>query len=167
MWYVIWTSTGLEGKALHAVQELHCQNRSFIPRRAIQMKKNGSWVKVEKTLFPGYFFVDTDDVEKLADEVRKIEGFNQILSTEKTFFPLEEKDARFVDKLYNNMNGLFDVSEGIIEGDQIIVTSGPLLGQEALIRKIDRHKRLAYLEFAMFDQTVPVSVGLEIVEKHP
>ena len=165
MWYVIWTSTGLEGKALDAVQEMRCQNRSFIPRRAIQMKKNGTWVRVEKPLFPGYFFVDSDDVEILADEVRKIEGFNQILTTEKTFFPLEEKDARFVDKLYNNMNGLFDCSEGIIEGDRIIVTSGPLIGMEGSIRKIDRHKRLAYLEFTMFDQTVTAAVGLEIVEK--
>ena len=164
MWYVIWTSTGLEGKALAAVRDLNCQNRSFIPRRAIQIKKNGIWERVEKPLFPGYFFVDTDDVEKLSDEVRKIEGFNQILTTEKEFFPLEQKDATFIDKLYNR-EGLFDVSEGIIEGDQIVITSGPLKGQEGSIRKIDRHKRLAYLEFTMFDQVVKVSVGLEIVEK--
>lgn len=165
MWYVIWTSTGLEAKALHAVLDLQCQNRAFVPRRAIQIKRNGNWERVEKPLFPGYFFVDTDDVEKLADEVRKIEGFNQILTTEKAYFPLYEKDATFIDKLYNR-EGLFDVSEGIIEGDKIIVTSGPLMGQEGLIRKIDRHKRLAYLEFAMFDQKIQTSVGLEIVEKY-
>ena len=164
MWYVIWTSTGLEGKALNAVRALPYQNRSFIPRRVIQMKKNGKWETVEKPLFPGYFFVDTEDVEKLAEEVRKIEGFNQILTTEKAYFPLYEKDATFIDKLYNG-KGLFDISEGIIEGDKIVVTSGPLKGQEGMIKKVDRHKRLAYLEFAMFDQTIKVSVGLEIVEK--
>ena len=39
------------------------------------------------------------------------------------------------------------------------------MGQEGLIRKIDRHKRVAYLEFDMFDQVIKGSVGLEIVEK--
>lgn len=166
MWYVIWTSTGQENKAEEAVKDIDVSIRCFVPRRAIQVKRKGNWYREEKPLFPGYFFVDTDDVEKLADEVRKIEGFNQILTTEKAYFPLYEKDATFIEKLYNK-EGLFDISEGYIEGDQIIVTSGPLKGQEGLIRKIDRHKRLAYLEFGMFDQTIKASVGLEIIEKRP
>ena len=70
-----------------------------------------------------------------------------------------------IEDLYGK-KGLFDLSEGIIEGDRIIVTSGPLVGNEGSIRKIDRHKRLAYLEFDMFGQDVKAAVGLEIVEKH-
>lgn len=35
------------------------------------------------------------------------------------------------------------MSEGIIEGDRVIVTRGPLRDLEASIIKIDRHKRLA------------------------
>ena len=141
-------------------------SRSFIPRRVIQIKRKGQWGKVEKPLFPGYFFVDSEDPESLSEKVRNLEGFNQILTTEKKFFPLYEKDAEFIEKLYNK-EGIFDISEGYIEGDQIVVTSGPLKGQEGLIKKIDRHKRIAYLEFDMFDQTIQVSVALEIVEKRP
>ncbi len=57
------------------------------------------------------------------------------------------------------------MSEGVIEGDTVRVTRGPLMGREGLIRKIDRHKRRAYLEVTMFGRTVPASVGLEIVRK--
>ena len=57
------------------------------------------------------------------------------------------------------------MSEGIIEGDQIIVTRGPLCGKEGLIQKIDRHKRKAWLEMKMFGREQRVEVGLEIVEK--
>ncbi len=165
MWYVIWTSTGSEKKALAGISDDPQTKRAFIPRRAVQIKRNGEWVKVEKPLFPGYLFVDTDEVESLADEVRKIEGFNKILTVNKEFCPLYDRDADLIESLYGN-GGLFDVSEGMIEGDRIIVTSGPLKGQEGLIKKIDRHKRLAYLESDMFGQTIRAAVGLEIVEKH-
>ena len=57
------------------------------------------------------------------------------------------------------------MSEGVIEGDTVKVTRGPLMGREGLIRKIDRHKRRAYLEVTMFGRTIPASVGLEIVRK--
>ena len=57
------------------------------------------------------------------------------------------------------------MSTGVIEGDQVIVTEGPLRGYEALISMIDRHKRLAFLEMHMFGRTKIVKVGLEIVSK--
>lgn len=164
MWYVIWTSTGSERKALEAIQSDSLVKRCFIPRRAVQIKKNGQWIRQEKPLFPGYFFVDTDNAEELSDQVRKIEGFNKILTVEKVFCPLPERDAAMIEDLYGK-EGLFDLSEGIIEGDRIIVTSGPLMGNEGTIKRIDRHKRLAYLDFDMFGQNVKAAVGLEIVEK--
>ncbi len=166
MWYVVWTSTGSEEKLAKKVKDMSCQNRCFVPRRIVQIRRKGDWVYAEKDMFPGYFFVDTDDVEELSLELRKIESFSTILTVDKKYSPLIGKDAKQVEELYLN-HGIFDVSKGIIEGDQIIVTSGPLMGQEGLIRKIDRHKRVAYLEFDMFDQVIKGCVGLEIVEKHP
>ena len=61
--------------------------------------------------------------------------------------------------------GSFDLSTGYIEGDKIVITSGPLKGMEGLIRKIDRHKRKAYLKLSFFDREIMTSVGLEITEK--
>jgi len=116
-------------------------------------------------MFPGYFFVDTDDIEELALQLQKVEGFSTVLTVNKKFYPLTGKDADLTEDLYNN-KGIFDVSKGIIEGDEIVITSGPLKGQEGLIKRIDRHKRLACLEFVMFDQVVKGAVGLEIIEKH-
>ena len=58
------------------------------------------------------------------------------------------------------------MSTGVIEGDRVIVTDGPLVGREALISKIDRHKRLAYLDMRMFGRIKTIKVGLEIVRKN-
>ena len=60
---------------------------------------------------------------------------------------------------------IVEMSKGIIENDRVIITSGPLKGNEALIKKIDRHKRRAYLEIEMFGRKVETQVGLEVVEK--
>ena len=47
----------------------------------------------------------------------------------------------------------------------MVVTSGPLRGREAQISKIDRHKRLAWLDMRMFGRNKSIKVGLEIVSK--
>ena len=50
--------------------------------------------------------------------------------------------------------------------DRISITKGPLVHQTALVKKIDRHKRLAYVETTMFGRKLNLKVGLEIVRKH-
>ena len=58
-----------------------------------------------------------------------------------------------------------EMSQGVIEHSQVKVTSGPLQGKEGYIRKIDRHKRKAWLDIEMFGRTQNIQVGLEIVAK--
>ena len=62
---------------------------------------------------------------------------------------------------------MINVSTGIIEGDRVIVTQGPLKDNEYRIKKIDRHKRKALLEIDLFHRTIEMPVGLEIVRKIP
>jgi transcriptional antiterminator NusG len=57
------------------------------------------------------------------------------------------------------------MSKGIIEGDQIIVERGPLKGYEGFIKKIDRHKRIAFIDIELFNTITTIKVGLEIVSK--
>lgn len=49
--------------------------------------------------------------------------------------------------------------------DKVTITDGPLAGKEAMICKINRHKRTATLNVEMFGDKVGVTVGLEVVEK--
>lgn len=57
------------------------------------------------------------------------------------------------------------LSKGHIREGQTYVTQGPLQGKEALIRKIDRHKRLVRLEVPAGEGTQILYVGLEIISK--
>ena len=60
---------------------------------------------------------------------------------------------------------LVEMSSGIIENDRVRILSGPLMGMEGNIRRIDRHKRIAYLEIEMFGRTVEMKVELDIIRK--
>ena len=60
---------------------------------------------------------------------------------------------------------LVAMSTGIIENDQVRILTGPLQGMEGYIRKINRHKRKAWVSIEMFGRSVDMEVGLEIVKK--
>lgn len=55
-------------------------------------------------------------------------------------------------------------SRGTIDNGRTIIDEGPLRGHVDRIKKIDRHKRIAYLDIGLLDQK-QVRVGLEIVRK--
>lgn len=57
------------------------------------------------------------------------------------------------------------MSKGIIKEGIIYVTEGPLIGWEGMIRKIDRHKRIAMLGTGLINDGWKIKAGLEIVSK--
>ena len=58
-----------------------------------------------------------------------------------------------------------DISTAFKEGDSIKVISGALVGSESRIVRINKNRNEAVIEVAMFGTVVPVSVGLDVVEK--
>lgn len=91
-------------------------------------------------------------------------GLTKLLGTGQDVVPLTFGEIRFLQQ-FGKEEQIVEMSKGIIENDKIIVTQGPLKGNEGLIKKIDRHKRKAYLEIEMFGRKVETQVGVEIVEK--
>ena len=169
MWYVIWTTTGREDRCLDFLKRYEdLYDRAFVPKRTLRRKYKQIWRKVELALFPGYLFVETD-----YERLRKISyelifnntSFNIVLATDGDFLPLTEQEEAFIDSVYKK-SGNFDFSVGMIEGDKIKITSGPLMGMEGSISKINRHKRTAYLDLTMFGKKTKIEVGLEIIQKN-
>ena len=138
--------------------------RCFIPYYEEKKKQNGTWNTLQKVLFPGYLFMITEDVEKLFFHLKTIEGMTKLIGTGQDIIPLKEEEITFLQR-FGGEDQIVSMSEGIIEGTQVIITSGPLMGMEGLIKKIDRHKRKAWLDLEMFGRMQQVEVGLEITRK--
>lgn len=166
-WYVMQVRTGTEENIC-----VQCRKdipeaileKCFLPYYEEKRKIRGEWKILKKHLFPGYVFVISNDREQLYMQLKKVIGLTKLIGTGREIIPLTEEEVRFLLR-FAGEEQIVSMSEGIIEGSKVIINSGPLKGMEGYIRKIDRHKRKAYLEIPFFGRTQNIQVGLEIVEK--
>lgn len=166
--YVIQVTGGQEEHTKALVLKLLADVASdcYTPAYECARKVDGAWRRVTKTLFPGYVFVETDDPACLRNQLGEIPAFARLLgASDESFLALTDDEVAWLNAFANLETHVVEMSEGVIEGDRVLVTKGPLRGHEGLIRKVDRHKRLAELEISMFGRDKHVRIGLEIVRK--
>lgn len=166
--YVVQVVGGQEAKAVEMIISLARESVEdcFIPRREVMHRQEGQWQRRLEKLFPAYVFVKTADPEQLRKALRQIPAFTRMLtSAGDTCLPLFADEIAWINATTSADTHVMEMSEGIIEGDRVMVTRGPLKGHEASITRIDRHKRLAWVDMSMFGRSKTIRVGLEIVSK--
>ena len=169
MYYVIWTLTGKENIVRHEIlAQIGQENKEkiHILTRERKQKYRGEWQIQKEKLFPGYLFMDLEasQVESVRQAFRRVTEHAKVLKIGDELFPIHEEEEQLLRRLTGDTTNVA-VSVGVIEGDKIIVREGPLIGMEGMIKRIDRHKRMAVLEVELFNRISEVKVGLEIVEK--
>lgn len=168
-WYVVQVATGKERAICELIERVApggSLEECFSPSFETQMKVKGEWVPATKPLFPGYVIAVTNHIEKLEVVLRQVPEFTRVLSVGETFVPLHEEDQAWIGAFTKKGARTIPMSSGVMEGDRVVVTSGPLVGREALIKSVNRHKSLAFLEFEICGRRVMTKVGLGIVRKH-
>jgi len=167
MWYAIQVLTGQESLTITLIHALIGENYYedlFIPEKELLLQKQGEWKKVKSLMFPGYIFAVTDHAEELFLQLKTVPKLTKLLSVGEEIVPISRWEELLLQEL-TNQNHLAEFSSGFFEGDYLIIEKGPLSGKEALVRKIDRHKRTAMLEVEMFGQKIQIKMGLEVVRK--
>lgn len=166
--YVLQVPGGQERRAEELAQRLPKDviSSCFIPVREVKKRRGGEWKTEQELLFPGYLFVETNEPELASERLRELPLLIRVLAdVGGEFLPLSDDETSWIRSLTTERSHVVEMSEGVIEGDRVIVTQGPLKGREAWITKVDRHKRLAWLDMRMFGRTKSIKVGLEIVSK--
>lgn len=121
----------------------------------------GDWHLEKRILFPKRVFLESRDEKALRNELRQYQG---IVEQKTPLIRIGNQDEAFLRDLCGEKKHL-KMSRGVIQKGDARVTEGPLKGNENRIRKIDRHRRLARLEFAGHELG-NVWAGLEIFEKN-
>lgn len=138
----------------------------FAPKREVMHRKSGQWHHTLERLFPGYVFVQTSAPGQVREALGRVPAFTRMLtSAGDTCLPLTADEVAWINAVTDVDTHVMEMSEGVIEGDRVIVIRGPLKGHEVLIARIDRHKRLAWMDMNMFGRHKTIRVGLEIVSK--
>lgn len=175
MWYVVQVVGGRETSVVRKVQRLvdpSTYNECFVAKREVRKKYHGAWQLRQEVLFPGYVFVDTKTPERFQVELAKVPAMTKLLAggdaegeQGKRFAPLSDDEQALIAAFIGDKTHVMRMSEGVIEGDETVILKGPLMDHIGLVKKIDRHKRLAYLDIPLLGRTVNVKVGLEIIRK--
>ena len=167
-WYVIRTQSRSEEKVRDFFLLNGFDARVFY--REHYYKRNGQVYKSNKLLFSGYVFIITDldalSFDKRVTDLRFKFGqyFRNLKYDDEGTPALSREEKRFLLHLAGE-DDIVEMSEGFIEGDRVIITSGPLSGLESNIVYIDRHKRIAKLMMDFLGTDREVSVPLEIIYK--
>ena len=167
MWYVVQTMAGQEQDCLAVCRAKIAQSlykEMFVPLYIDKMRFRKQWHDVKKVLFPGYFFVDTENIRDVAEELARIDRFTKVLRNAEEIAPIRDEEQKFLQSMMNEAY-VVECSQGMIIGDRVCITEGPLRNHYGFIRKVDRHRREARLEINFFGRLTPVKVGLQIVTK--
>ena len=162
MWCAMITGTGREEQMQRAC-ERHIDNKAllskcFLPLKQEIMHYAGEWHLQTKKLLPGYLFLASDDPQKLSEQCKK----NHMLAKNDELILLSEQDMRLFSLA---KDGILEISKGIIVDQKLTILSGPLKGRESQIKKIDRHKRRAWVSVELFGKEQLIEVGLEVFQK--
>ena len=171
MYYVIQVKTGKEQQAIEDIMKNKPDDASFdvfSPYRKSLRKFKGVMREVVERCFPGYVFVETNDVQRLFKQLYFTPGFQRLLGREEgteNFVPLDKDESRMVDILYSrNNNRITEISNiEVKEGEMIRVLDGPLMGLETQIKKINLHKRTVTIEYMLCGRLVQSNIAINIV----
>ena len=126
MWYVIHTMSGLEQKCKQQCQQYIDQTayrEMFIPMYKTKKHFKQEWHEVEKTLFPGYLFVDTDDIDTVIIGLKKIRQYTKVLKDGDTVSPIHKDEQDFL--------ALMMDADHIVQYSETKSTSRPALSKNA------------------------------------
>lgn len=121
------------------------------------IRYGGQWHLEKRTVLPGCVFLAGIRMALPRGNRQKLGSMKQDIF----LAPCEPPYLKFLCQ----DGALIEISRGVIKNGVPVVTSGPLKGREGLIRKINRHKRTAWIEIPFNGGKKQVTVGLEIYEK--
>jgi len=171
-WYVLFVLTGHEQEAARDIREAFSREEilPFLPNVERLFKKKSETKKELHLMFPGYVFIETklsgDDFRTRSIEtIKRSKHITRLLCGSDCESMAVSDAERSVLSAFWKDERKIEASRGLVEGDNIRIIEGSLMGFESAIKKIDRHRREAIVEIELFGKMQPVRVALEIVRK--
>lgn len=160
--YCVFCKTGGEASVAQKINIVDEAVKAIAPMRIIQEKRKGKWEEKEKALLPGYVFVYSEE-EFEAYLVRKLTDLYKVLSYDDDVRELVGKDYEYAMWVWRHQ-GNINPSKVLTQGGNVKVIEGPLIDTCGVIKKLDKHKRRAWVEFEFDGISRIVVLSAEVVD---
>ncbi|MBO6260666.1 MAG: antiterminator LoaP [Lachnospiraceae bacterium] len=164
MWYVMWVRARHEEEIIRQCKKFLKDDEEVFVMYVERLRRSGKeWIAHRELAFKNYVFADVKDVDNFRLQIRKIPDLTKLLQVGEeiiSIYPDEENLLRTI----GGEDHVIRPSRGHYEGEKIIVTDGPLKGQESVIKWVDRRQRIVGIEVQLMNRTVEVKLGAEFVK---
>lgn len=178
-WYALFVQSGKEEFVKQQIIRHNIECRFCIPKRKVPEKRKGCICHQTKLMFPGYVFIEANMDFKLYYSLKSSSNymysilnylnkadldFHHNHNNEEIFFKhIPDEEMSQILALINPVNDTMEYSLFNFNSGNMRIISGPLLGQEGRIRKIDRRKKRAKLAIEVLGQEKLIDVGFEVL----
>ena len=167
-YYTIHVLTTFEDAFARRINPIVGEERLIIPKKATPTRRRGKTVQRLMPVFPGYIFIQSDDILAEPDNywtIRKTPGFIRFLRESSSPAPLSDHDMLLL-RRFISFGEYADTSKVTFdENDRIVVLEGPLKGLEGQIIRINRRKGRAKVLLDLYGEAFPIDLGFEVVER--
>lgn len=169
--YVLFIKSGKENIAVAEIKGC-ISSKEIVPiNYSVEyiFRKHGREYREYKPLFPGYLLVrsqlgDHEFVMATYDCIHKSNNIIRLLRYNEDMISLRKEEKSYIEDLLQGEEYIKS-SSGYIQGDKVVITNGPFVGKESVIKSINRHKRQAVIEISIMGEVRRVIIGLEILRR--
>ena len=135
-------------------------------QKKTKIRKSGAWKEVTVSVFPGYLFLDIENITyPVYAAVKSIPVFIKFLRRNDNIQPLSENDRKILVH-FLSFGKVIGKSQVCFDKDmRIKVLSGPLKGLEGHIVKVDRRKQKAKILVDLYESGFYISLDFEVIKK--
>lgn len=165
-WYAIQVMRGREERVADLVGRTvprELAEECFYPRYVTETKVRGRWVSVERPMFPGYLIAVSGRPAELSHVCARLGEFARLLTMDGAPVPLAREEVELIGGLTRPGERVVPMSRAVKVGERVVITEGPLVGHEGLIRELNRRKSTAYLEVDLCGRKVGARVGVAVL----
>ena len=164
MWYVMWVRARHEEEIIRQCKRLLKDDEEVFVMYVERLRRSGKeWIAHRELAFKNYVFADVKDVDNFRLQIRKIPDLTKLLQVGEEIIPIYPDEENLL-RTIGGEDHVIRPSRGHYEGEKIIVTDGPLKGQESVIKWVDRRQRIVGIEVQLMNRTVEVKLGAEFVK---
>lgn len=143
-WYLLRMPEGREAALCDELKQLvppSLLKDAFALRKERWMKRGGVWFLEPVVMYRGYAFAVSPDAAGLAKAISGLTLPLELVGTEvRAWAPLADEVASWYAAAADSRHVIRSSTAVIVDGE-LRVTDGPLVGQEARVSKVDRHRR--------------------------
>ncbi|MGG3526875.1 transcription antiterminator [Bacillus pseudomycoides] len=168
-WYALYVKTGKEAYVENYINQNYKKVKCFVPKRKIPERKYGEFVDTNHLMVPGYVFIKAEITFALYYSITKIPNVyyfvncgRKKLNFSDGYFS-EVPDSEINELIYLNRDGILGYSDIEIINKKVEVVSGPLLGCNAKIIKVNRRKKRVKIQIILFGELRNIDVGVNII----